>query len=344
MFAPAVKHESKLRLGISGPSGSGKTYTALAIATALGQRVAVVDTESGSASKYADVFGFDVAEMHAPFHPKKYAAAIQAAADAGYDVIILDSLSHAWAGSGGLLDIVDEAAKRSKSGNTYMAWKEGTPVQNMLIEAIVTAPIHVIGTMRSKTEYALITDERGKSAPKKIGMAPIQRDGFEYEFDVMLDMDADNTAVVSKSRCSALAGTVIGKPGANVAATLREWLSGAPVEPVTSQPQTAVAQAQPAPLPADEAAIMQGSAAEFFDMVAALVSRYDNVHAAKNAAKKLGYGAIPKDAAARLEMYRAIRDHAEARDAEEAGDIEDAAENNTMYDKSDADGAFNSMH
>lgn len=253
MFNKAVKHESKLRLAIAGPSGSGKTYTALAIGTALG-RVAVVDTESGSASKYGDIFDFDVAEMHAPFHPRKYAEAITAAAGAGYDVIILDSLSHAWFGTGGVLDIVDEVAKRSRSGNTYMAWKEGTPAQNQLIEAIVTAKIHVIGTMRSKTEYALVTDERGKSAPKKMGMAPIQRDGFEYEFDVMLDMDIDNTGVVTKTRCSALAGRVINKPGSDVAAVLKEWLSGVPMPeavneqaPASEPAQTQQAQKPPAP-------------------------------------------------------------------------------------------------
>ncbi len=243
MFNKAVKHESKLRLAIAGPSGSGKTYTALAIGTALG-RVAVVDTESGSASKYADIFDFDVAEMHAPFHPRKYAEAITAAAGAGYDVVILDSLSHAWFATGGVLDIVDEAAKRSRSGNTYMAWKEGTPAQNQLIEAIVTAKIHVIGTMRSKTEYALVTDERGKSAPKKMGMAPIQRDGFEYEFDVMLDMDIENTGVVTKTRCSALAGRVINKPGSDVATVLKEWLSGAPMPEAVNEPASASEPAQ----------------------------------------------------------------------------------------------------
>jgi len=225
MFTKAVKHESKLRLAIVGASGSGKTYSALSIATKLG-RTAVVDTESGSASKYADLFDFDVLELSAPFSPDKYIAAIAAAASAGYEVVILDSLSHAWVGTGGVLDIVDNAAKASTSGNTYMAWKAGTPVQNALIEAIVTAKIHVIGTMRSKTEYILVKNDRGKEAPRKVGMAPVQRDGFEYEFDVMFEMDADNNAVVTKSRCSELNGAVIPKPGEDVAQTLRRWLSG----------------------------------------------------------------------------------------------------------------------
>jgi len=231
MFKKAVKHEAKLRLAIAGPSGSGKTYSALAIATALGKKVAVVDTESGSASKYADIFEFDVLELSAPFAPEKYVAAIKAAADAGYDVVVLDSLSHAWVGTGGVLDIVDNAAKASRSGNTYMAWKAGTPFQNALIEAIVTAKVHVIGTMRSKTEYVLVKNDRGKDEPRKMGMSPIQRDGFEYEFDVMFDMDYENNAVVSKSRCPELSGAVIHKPSSDVADVLRRWLSGEAAPP-----------------------------------------------------------------------------------------------------------------
>lgn len=307
MFKKAVKHESKLRLAIAGPSGSGKTYTSLAIGTALG-RVAVVDTESGSASKYADLFDFDVMEIDAPFHPNKYIEAIKGAVQAGYDVVILDSLSHAWFAEGGVLSIVDAAAARSRSGNSYTAWKEGTPVHNSLITAILTAKIHVIGTMRSKTEYVMTINDKGKQTPQKMGMAPVQRDGMEYEFDVMIDMDINNRGVVTKTRCSALTGAVIDKPGADVAQILKDWLSGEPVpEPEPS-----------APLPDDEIVIMETSAAEFFNSVTALVDRYENIHAAKNAAKKLGYGAIPKDVNGRLEMYRAIKSHAAERDAEEA--------------------------
>lgn len=233
LFNKAVKQESKLRMAITGPSGSGKTYTALAIASALanGKPIAVVDTEHGSASKYADLWGFDVANMHAPFHPDKFVAALREAEAAGYAVIILDSISHAWAGTGGVLDIVDEAAKRSKSGNTYMAWKEGTPVQNKLIDAIVQSGIHVIATMRSKTEYVLADTGNGKQAPRKVGMAPVQRDQFEYEFDVVLDMDIDNNAIVSKTRCPALTGRVFAKPGADVAGILAGWLHGAATQP-----------------------------------------------------------------------------------------------------------------
>lgn len=226
LFKKAVKHEARLRLAIMGPSGSGKTYSALAIATALGGPIAVIDTENGSAKKYSDLFGFDVAEMHAPFHPDKFISAIEQAVYSAYHVLIIDSLSHAWSGTGGVLDLVDEAAKRSKSGNSYTAWKEGTPIHNRLIDAIVQANIDIIVTMRSKTEYVLTTNDKGRQVPQKVGMAPIQRDNTEYEFDVVFDMDIENNAIVSKSRCPALTGRVIAKPGAQVAKTLKDWLHG----------------------------------------------------------------------------------------------------------------------
>ena len=244
MFQKAVKHESKLRLAFAGPSGSGKTYSALAVGTSLG-KVAFVDTEHGSASKYADLFDFDVVNMHAPYHPNKYVQAIQAAADAGYDVLILDSLSHAWNGAGGLLEIVEQASKKYK-GNTYAGWSEGTPLQNALIEAIVGADIHIIATMRSKQDYILV-EKNGRQMPQKVGMAPVQRDGFEYEFDVFLDMDIENNAVVQKTRCPVLAGQVISKPGDQLASTLREWLSGAPAPVEPPKPRKNGSQPQPEP-------------------------------------------------------------------------------------------------
>ncbi len=231
-FKKAVKTDAKLRLAINGPAGSGKTYTSLAIGTALanGKPIAVVDTEHGSASKYADLFEFDVMELAAPFHPNKYVEAITEAASAGYGVIVLDSLTHAWNGEGGLLDIVEMIAKRMKNPNTFAAWKDATPIQNKLIEAIIAADIHIIATMRSKTEYVL-----NDNKPRKVGTSPVQREGFEYEFDVVFDMDIDNNAIVTKTRCPALTGGVFNKPGANVAKTLTQWLQGAPApKPVAS--------------------------------------------------------------------------------------------------------------
>lgn len=235
-FVKATKKQSKLRLSLIGPSGSGKTYSALAIASHLGSKVAVIDTERGSASKYAGEFSFDTMALN-NFHPQKYIDGIKEAQDAGYDVLVIDSLSHAWMGKDGALELVDKAAKRQQSQNTYTAWKEVTPLQNALVDAILQSNMHVIVTMRAKTEYVMETNERGKSVPRKIGMAPVQRDGMEYEFDVVADMDLDNNMIVSKSRCKDLNGLVVPKPGKNVADTLLNWLTdGAPIDAPDAAP------------------------------------------------------------------------------------------------------------
>ncbi len=233
-FTKATKLQAKLRLALIGPSGSGKTYTALLLGQNLADRVAVIDTEHGSASKYADEFGFDVLEL-TNFDPRNYVAAIHEAQKAGYDALVIDSLSHAWMGKDGALELVDKAAKRSQSGNSFVAWREVTPLHNELVEAMLAADMHVIVTMRTKTEYVIETDEKtGKKVPKKIGLQPVQRDGLEYEFDVVADMDHQNNLIVSKTRCKALNGAVIAKPGKDFAATLKGWLS----DGTAQQPKT----------------------------------------------------------------------------------------------------------
>ena len=235
-FHKAKKHEAKLRLALDGPSGSGKTYSALAIAAGLGGKVAVIDTERGSASKYADLFDFDVLELDS-FHPDRYIAAIGEAAKAGYSVVIIDSLSHAWMGKDGALELVDREAQRSQSKNTYVAWREVTPIQNRLIDTILQAPLHVIATMRSKTAYVVEADAKGKQAPRKVGLEPIQRDGVEYEFDVVGRMDLENALIIQKSRCSALTNGIFPKPGKDVADILLGWLSGDPMPPTVLPPK-----------------------------------------------------------------------------------------------------------
>jgi len=254
MFKKAVKHEAKLRMAISGPSGSGKTYSALAVAVPLAgdKRVALVDTEHGSASKYADLFDFDVVEFD-NFHPDNFSKAIKAAIDAGYGAIILDSLSHAWNGKGGLLSLVDKFTKQSSGRDTFGAgWKKATPIQDRFVESIVGSPIHIIATIRSKQAYERTKDDRGKTVILKLGMAPIQRDGFEYEFDIFLNMDQDNNAIVSKSRCPALTGQVINKPDAQLADTLAGWLNGeqAPkveAHKVATEPEPEATEDEPTP-------------------------------------------------------------------------------------------------
>ena len=224
MFKTATKTKSKLRMAIIGPSGGGKTFSALRIGTALGSKVAVIDTERGSASKYSDLFKFDVAELQS-HSPQDYIAAIQAAESAGYDVLIIDSLSHAWTGKDGALEQVDKAAKRSQSHNTYMAWRDVTPLHNRLVDAMLQSNCHIIATMRAKTEYVLEQNAKGHQVPRKVGLAPIQRDGMEYEFDVTADITADHELLISKTRCSSLDGKVFSKPGEDVAGLLKAWLS-----------------------------------------------------------------------------------------------------------------------
>ena len=223
-FRHATKEQAKLRLALYGPPGSGKTYTSLALAQAVGTKVAVIDTEHGRASKYADFFTFDVIELDS-FQPQLYVEGIHAAEGAGYDVLVVDSLSHAWSGKGGLLEQVDEFAKRSPSQNTFIAWKQGTPIQNAMVEAINGCSMHIICTLRSKIHYTMETNDRGKQEPKRIGLEPIQREGMEYEFDITGQMNAAHEWVIEKTTCPALVDKVIPKPGAETAKIILDWLN-----------------------------------------------------------------------------------------------------------------------
>lgn len=224
-FVKAERKRSKLRLALVGPSGSGKTYTALKIAKGLGGKIAVIDTERGSASLYAgDVADFDVLELetHAV---EKYLAGIRDAVKGGYDVLVIDSLSHAWAGKGGLLEFVDETARKQRGGSSFSAWREATPLHNRLVDAILTAPLHVVATMRSKVEHVQEKDEKGRTVIRKVGMQPIMRDGVEYEFTLVGDLTQQHEMHVTKSRCSDFADALISEPGEGVGEQLLAWLN-----------------------------------------------------------------------------------------------------------------------
>ena len=223
-FEPATKDQAKARVALAGPSGSGKSWTSLVIATALGDKVAVIDTERGSASKYAGDFRFDRLNMHR-YDPRDLAKALAAAAQAGYDVVVVDSLSKFWSGQGGMLEQVDSAAKRGYGGNSFGGWKEARPMESAMIEALLGYPGHVIVTMRTKTAYEIIEDERGRKVPTKLGLKPEQREGIEYEFDIVGDMDLQNALTVSKSRCRTLSGRVIQQPDASLGEEILAWLS-----------------------------------------------------------------------------------------------------------------------
>ena len=232
-FQKAQKEQARLRAALIGPAGSGKTYTGLLLAKHLGGKVAVIDTEHGSASKYADLFEFDTAAL-SDHSPENYISKIREAEAAGYAVLLIDSLTHEWKWC---LEEVDNVKARMKTSNSFVAWKDITPRHNALTEAILQSGCHVIGTMRSKTEY-VVEQIDGKSTPRKIGTAPVQRDGVEYEFDLIGDLDLDNTLVVSKTRCPELTGKVIRKPGEDLAATLKVWL-GTGAKPKKAAPAAA---------------------------------------------------------------------------------------------------------
>lgn len=209
-----------------GPSGSGKTMTSLILASALGDKIAVVDTESGSASKYADMFDFDVAAID-DYHVDNYIQAMADAVKGGYDVLVIDSLSHAWSGKGGVLEQVDNIAARMRKPDTFSAWKDGGKMHQKLINAIISVPLHVVCTMRTKTTYVREKDERGKTEIRNVGLQPVQRDDVEYEFDAIVSMDIDSNAVVTKTRCPGMKGKVEREPGPAFFDPLVEWLAGA---------------------------------------------------------------------------------------------------------------------
>jgi nucleoside-triphosphatase THEP1 len=235
-FKKATKSAAKMRLGLIGPAGSGKTMTALRIAAGLGGRVAVIDTERGSASLYAGERGldFDVIELDT-YGVERFIDAIKAATEGGYSVLVIDSLSHAWAGKGGILEYVDNAGKRNQSGGNFAAWRDATPRHNSLVDAILGAPLHVICTLRSKVEY-VVEKVDGRNTVRKVGLQPVQRDGLEYEFTVVGDVTQDHDLVVTKTRAAFLADAVIRQAGEDLGRQLAEWLSDGttpPDEPLT---------------------------------------------------------------------------------------------------------------
>lgn len=240
-FKKAERIQAYMKLAITGPAGSGKTYSGLSLASGIakecGSRVAVVDTENGSASLYSDRFDFDVVEIEPPFTIDKYNAAIKAAASAGYKVLFIDSISHAWAGEGGLLDKKADIDAREK-GNSYTNWATITKEHEVFKSQILHSDIHVIVTMRSKIEYAL-TDENGKSVPKKLGMAPVQRDGIEYEFTTVFDVAMDHKASVSKDRTGLWTDKIF-QINETTGKAIMEWLKTgkvAPPKPQNAEPQ-----------------------------------------------------------------------------------------------------------
>lgn len=216
----AAKVGRKGRIFLAGVSGSGKSYTALTWARVLGQRIVVIDTENDSALDYADLFEFDHLPLHAPYTVERYIGAMNAAVEHGADVVVVDSLSHAWAGKGGLLALVDSHRDAFGGG-----WKAATPKHLDLIDRMTSLPAHLIATARSKQDYAVEDGDNGKKKITKLGLAPVQRDGLEYEFAVTADLTRDHVLTVSKTRCRDLDEFTETKPGAELPDRLLKWLT-----------------------------------------------------------------------------------------------------------------------
>ena len=225
MFRKAERRQAKLRLALCGPSGSGKTYSALLIAQGLAPEgpIAVIDTERGSGELYADLTRYDVAPLAPPFSPARYIERIQAAEQAGYAVLIIDSLTHAWVGEGGVLELHDKATAANRGGNSFAAWREVTPKHNQLVDTILGAELHVIVTLRTKTAYDLV-EENGRKKPVKVGLAPVQRDGIEYEFTTVLDLAVEgHVATATKDRTRLFDGSHF-VPSVATGQALSGWL------------------------------------------------------------------------------------------------------------------------
>jgi len=231
IFKPASKAQSYLRLAIFGPSGSGKTMTSLRVATGIGGRIAVIDTEHGSASKYADRWGFDTAP---PEDASPEAMIRMADAAAGtYNVLIIDSLSHVWQY---LTAENDKLAHRKYRGNTWSAWSESKPRLHALRDRLLAFPGHVIVTMRSRTEW--VTEG---SKPVKVGLAPEYEKGGEYDYDMLMEMSLDNAGIITKDRSGKFHNKTVERPGEAFGAELRDWLrEGEPLPPPPPPPAPVV--------------------------------------------------------------------------------------------------------
>ena len=222
IFRKAERRKAKLRLAITGPAGSGKSYGALLVAFGIGGKVALLDTENGSGDLYSSLGTYDVCSINAPFTVQKYIDAIRDAEDSGYDVLILDSISAEWAGTGGLLNLHTQITSANRA-NSYAAWGQITPKHNAFIDAIISSNLHIIATIRSKTEYAQVQNERGKTEIKKMGLGLVQRDGIDYEFMTVFDLSMEHTVTVSKDRTSLFDGQVF-TLSEDTGRALKDWL------------------------------------------------------------------------------------------------------------------------
>ncbi len=197
----AMRKQAKIKLALQGPSGSGKTYSALLLAAGMTDwsKIAVIDTENHSADLYAHLGDYSVLQLSKPFSPERYIEAIQTCEGAKIEVIIIDSVSHEWEGSGGILDL-----HGNMPGNSFTNWAKMTPRHNAFVQKILESTCHIISTIRTKQDYVL-SEKNGKMVPEKVGLKGITRDGMDYEFTIVFDLDIKHNAIASKDRTSLFA-------------------------------------------------------------------------------------------------------------------------------------------
>lgn len=277
--------QAKAKLALVGPAGCGKTYTSLVTARELGERILVIDTENKTSAKYARTLPFKYDVMALPSYAiKTYIEALEFAATKGYDVVIVDSLSHAWAGEGGALEQAEQAGRAKFGGNKFAGWSEVTPLHNKLVNTILNYPVHLIATMRMKIEYALITDSQGKQKPQKLGLGIVQRDSFEYEFDIIGQMDVEHNLIITKTRCFELDGFIRSRPDGEMGRVIAAWLG-------------------------------DGEPLKFFATLEELLFQLNvdfdlSENDAKEKLRQLGFTGFPKNGEARkksAEMYQAVK-------------------------------------
>lgn len=194
------KKQAKIKLALQGCSGSGKTYSSLLLAYGLCKdwtKIAIIDSENGSADLYAHLGQYNVLSLQVDYSPETYIEAIQICENAGMEVIIIDSISQCW---DNLLEY-----HAVLQGNSFTNWRKITPRFNSFIQKILQSNSHIICTMRSKQDYVL-NEKNGKMVPEKVGLKAIMRDGVDYEFTIVFDINMKHHAIVSKDRTNLFTG------------------------------------------------------------------------------------------------------------------------------------------
>lgn len=248
-YRKVERKKARVRLGLSGPAGSGKTLTALLIAygiTGDWSKIALIDSENESADlydqKYLPEYGltvgeFNVIPLSAPYHPDRYIQSIDLCLKHGAEVIIIDSITHEWNGVGGCLELHDVEVSKQRTQNGFTAWAKVTPLHQKFVDRILTAPVHIITTVRSKSDY-ILTEKNGKQVPQKVGMAAQTREGFEYELTVSLDLDINHLALSSKDRTGLFADKPAFVPNVMTGKAIRDWCDLGVTESIKRLPIT----------------------------------------------------------------------------------------------------------